>query len=185
MKDFSTEALVRIVEQQLVEWRRLPVKHPQQIASRDQVINAILELKARVLVAEGQIEERNTVIVNKSKELFTLEQALSKQEGIHTALRRQLINADDLIADLRTNLNTLDKANKVFAANTRKIDALLHNGKETNAQLGNLVEQIKIQHDNHEKFIALKEHTAAVRKAKGRRLRGLYTNRWKNTEAQE
>lgn len=56
MKELNTAALLQIVQTPLVEWRRLPVKHPQQINQRNQVISAIEELSCRIVRQENQLQ---------------------------------------------------------------------------------------------------------------------------------
>lgn len=55
MNNLNTQELFESIQTQLTEWRRLPVKHAMQVASRDQVLVAIAEMKRRLTAYEQTI----------------------------------------------------------------------------------------------------------------------------------
>lgn len=67
-EDMPTEDLVRLIEAPLIQWRRLPVKHANQIPQRDHVTKAFELLRDRLIAHELKIK----VLEERNQDLMTL-----------------------------------------------------------------------------------------------------------------
>lgn len=96
MKELNNAALLQILQAPLLEWRRLPVKHPSQIPQRTQVIATIEELCRR-------IEEYDSKFKG-------LESQIQAQTAEVSRLKALVNNLEILNFDLGSNLNDREVA---------------------------------------------------------------------------
>lgn len=103
----STEDLIRSIETQLVEWRRLPVRHPQQIGQRNHVVKAFETLQARLLDCESQLKFYKETRSNIESLLFEVP-ANRDWDSLLSAIKTLKNNQDD-VQVIRNKYNAVRK----------------------------------------------------------------------------
>lgn len=118
MKELNNAALLQILQAPLIEWRRLPVKHPSQIPQRNQVIAAIEELCRRTEEYDAHCKELEASNGAKNVQIDQLKNRVDEVEKLN-------LNLGTTVQDKQTTINVLTEKYTEELRLTTKIKVLL------------------------------------------------------------